>query len=601
MRVNVYWPKDKKFYLGTIVDFNSRTNKFKIDYDDGDSEDLDLDKENWHVVGDNQSSSESLAFITNVECTEDLDLEPLINGIKVFVSKQAGNDKNRFVESRRKEIVGLLEKGVFKPVHKSLAAGQRIFGSRFVDDIKNQGTSDEYLKSRLVVQGFNDKGHGLLTHAPTVQRSSQRLILALATMFPDWKLILRDIVQAYTQSLTKLHRRIYVKPVPEFGLSDEMVLQVVMPLYGVPESGLHWFNTYQIFHKEKLGMKPSAHDLCLLFTPNGPELDKENKPAAITCLQTDDSLFLANEEFESLEEEKSSTFERKPILKLAESVPLKFNGSIVSKTCSGITMSAAVSEKSLLKPIQVDPVDIDGYVAQRARGAYIASMCRPDLAYGFSSAAQYSKPETDQARFLNKYIKTCIQSKDQKLNFVKLEIETLTISVFVDAAFANNTDNSSQLGFLTVLMDQHYFCNIVHYRTCKCKRVTRSVLASELYAMVLGFDQSYVIKQTIESFLGRKIPLHVFTDSKSLFDSLTSLNTTTEKRLLIDLSLLRECYERNEIAEVFWIPGDQNPADGLTKKNACKALENLMSTNKVDISPKAWIERDSPSWSNNKK
>ncbi len=170
------------------------------------------------------------------------------------------------------------------------------------------------------------------------------------------------------------------------------------------------------------------------------------------------------------------------------------------------------------------------------------------------------------------------------------------IGLFIDAAFANNADLSSQLGFLTTLMDADGNCNTVHYGSAKCKRVTRSALSSELYAMVHGFDQTYVIKATLEQFMNRGVPLHIFTDSKSLFDSLTTLNSTTEKRLLIDLSMLRESYEKHEIAEVFWIPGGQNPADALTKTGACDALVKLIQTNKVDITPAAWIERETPEW-----
>ena len=98
-----------------------------------------------------------------------------------------------------------MEKKVFEPVHISKAEGHRIFNSRFVDSIKYEGTPEAYKKSRLVVQGYNDKTHGLLTYSPTVQRSSQPLLLFLAALFPEWSIIQRDITQAYTQSNTELN------------------------------------------------------------------------------------------------------------------------------------------------------------------------------------------------------------------------------------------------------------------------------------------------------------------------------------------------------------------------------------------------------------
>ena len=57
-----------------------------------------------------------------------------------------------FIDSRRKEINGLLEKGVFAVVTDSdVPQGVRIFNSRFVDEIKHFNTDKAFEKSRLVV------------------------------------------------------------------------------------------------------------------------------------------------------------------------------------------------------------------------------------------------------------------------------------------------------------------------------------------------------------------------------------------------------------------------------------------------------------------
>ncbi len=56
-------------------------------------------------------------------------------------------------------------------------------------------------------------------------------------------LYLRDISQAYVQSTTMLNRDFYVNPPRELAkqldLTDDLVLKVVKPLYGVPEAGNH--------------------------------------------------------------------------------------------------------------------------------------------------------------------------------------------------------------------------------------------------------------------------------------------------------------------------------------------------------------------------
>ena len=177
------------------------------------------------------------------------------------------------------------------------------------------------------------------------------------------------------------------------------------------------------------------------------------------------------------------------------------------------------------------------------------------------------------------------------MRFVRLAKESLKLLIFTDASFANNRDLSSQIGYILVLADASGAANILHWSSIKCKRVTRSVLASELYAMVHGFDMGASIKATIERILQIDLPLVLCTDSRSLYDCLVKLGTTQEKRLMIDVMCLRQAYERREIAEVKWIDGDSNPADSMTKSKPSNALKLLIDTNKVDLVAQEWVER----------
>jgi hypothetical protein len=74
-----------------------------------------------------------------------------------------------------------------------------MLNSQFADEMKNQNIADAYKKFRLVIQAYNDHEKALvLTQALTIQRISQRIILALAAS-NDHHLYLRDITQAYMQ------------------------------------------------------------------------------------------------------------------------------------------------------------------------------------------------------------------------------------------------------------------------------------------------------------------------------------------------------------------------------------------------------------------
>lgn len=50
-------------------------------------------------------------------------------------------------------------------------------------------------------------------------------------------------------------------------IETNYALKVIRPLYRVPEAGTHWYQTYHRHHMEKLHLKPSKFDPCLLFDP----------------------------------------------------------------------------------------------------------------------------------------------------------------------------------------------------------------------------------------------------------------------------------------------------------------------------------------------
>jgi len=114
------------------------------------------------------------------------------------------------------------------------------------------------------------------------------------------------------------------------------------------------------------------------------------------------------------------------------------------------------------------------------------------------------------------------QKNKQGLKFIKLDLNTLKVVAFTDSSFANNNDHSSQIGFVIALADDDNNANIVHWSSIKCKRVTRSVLALELFALTHGFDITSVIKATLAKILkpwknDDAILLVMCIDSKSLY------------------------------------------------------------------------------------
>ena len=61
---------------------------------------------------------------------------------------------------------------------------------------------------------------------------------------------------------------------------------------------------------------------------------------------------------------------------------------------------------------------------------------------------------------------------------------------------------------------------------------------------------------------------------------------------MIDLTALRQSYERREIHEIRWIHCDDNPADAFTKANPNTALRDLVDNNRITIRVEGFVERE---------
>lgn len=102
----------------------------------------------------------------------------------------------------------------------------------------------------------------------------------------------------------------------------------------------------------------------------------------------------------------------------------------------------------------------------------------------------------------------------------------------------------------------------------KCKRVTRSVLAAELYAVAHAFDVTYAFANSAGRLLGRKMPVFIYFDSRTLFESIIKRCSMTEKRLLIDIV----AYRNGDLEKLCWIRTQYKIADARTMDSKVGSL-----------------------------
>lgn len=174
-------------------------------------------------------------------------------------------------------------------------------------------------------------------------------------------------------------------------------MRVIKLLYGIAEAGTHWWATYHIHHLKRLQMITSTYDSCLLISSS------ENPDFACIGMQTDDTLGLSTTAFSQREDKQleEAKFTAKPKQALSATEPLVFNGGILTVDNGSIILRQK-GQAARLQLIKADAPDAkQRYVEQRARGAYIASICQPEACFDLSSAAQHQEPTPDDVKALN--------------------------------------------------------------------------------------------------------------------------------------------------------------------------------------------------------
>ena len=179
-----------------------------------------------------------------------------------------------FYEEKRKELEGLLKRGVFKICLKEEAGeNPNVIPSRFVLAIKHSQNDDEppRLKARFVLGGHRDKDKDRLVHdTKTVRTDSFRLLIALGTLL-GLRLSLIDWKQGYAQCDSKLLRRVFIRP-KELELKMNELVQIMKPVYGLSDAGDYWASTLTNHLQEHCRFKQVATDLALWFKSIGGKL-----------------------------------------------------------------------------------------------------------------------------------------------------------------------------------------------------------------------------------------------------------------------------------------------------------------------------------------
>lgn len=104
-----------------------------------------------------------------------------------------------------------------------------------------------------------------------------------------------------------------------------------------------------------------------------------------------------------------------------------------------------------------------------------------------------------------------------------------------------------QLGFTIGIVSKNNHANIVHQSDFMSKRVTQSVLAAELSALVHAFGFVSITQKTLFDMFRELFLMAIYANSNCLYDAFTDMYRNFEKHLLTDPTMLHQSCDLRKI------------------------------------------------------
>ena len=526
-----------------------RTGKFKncynIEKDDGSVEwfDFDRDFESWRIV---PNEEEMLVCFASDKVKEAKDKE-----------LQNWNDNDVYVEVDD--------------------IGQESISVRWV--ITEKIVKDEkVIKARLVARGFEEDSLRLTKDSPTCSKECLRIALAIASS-KGWKIHSTDIRAAFLQG-NSIDRDLFLKPPPEYYKGKLWKLKKTV--YGLCDAARAWYERVKDVLLS-MGMQMCKYDPALFYwKPHG-------ETEGIICVHVDDFLSAGTENFEStIMAQLNEIF----CIGNTNTSSFKYLGKQIRQNDRGICLNQA-HYISTIKPISLSrqrasqtTSELSDKEKQEFRCAlgqlnWIATSSRPDIAFEVCQLCViFSRATIGDILVLNKLIRK-VNAVDLTLYFPQmLDLEKCTLECYTDASFANLADCGSQGGYIIFLRDERGRKSPITWQSRKIRRVVKSTLAAETLALVEGAEVCIYIQRIIAEMMNTELNINCSVDNKSLVDALHSTKSIDDRRLRIDISILKEMLAKHEISQVSWIDCHSQLANCLTKNGAnCAKLISSISLN----------------------
>ena len=303
-----------------------------------------------------------------------------------------------------------------------------------------------------------------------------------------------------------------------------------------------WHATLDNHHIQDLRMMPLRSDPAIYLPMTNGLLKGISGGYVVDLIRTGDLSF----------KKLCSKTKRKFDMAEDQGLPCTFTGFSISRTLNATMVQ---QQHEYIRRLEELPPDasFSHFRSMRMKLAWLSNT-RPDCLLEISQLAQITEEKfrTNASvviRRTNRAIRYAIQ------NCISLKVpapnkDTIRVIGFSDSSLANNAGLSSQLFHICLLGDHTGAVVPINFKSYKSRRVTRSSMAGEVIAFGDLIDVSTTLANELELVFSRKIPVQLFTDSKSLFDVISRGSRTSEKRVMLDIAAAREGVKDRTISDI---------------------------------------------------
>ena len=427
-----------------------------------------------------------------------------------------------------------------------------------------------------------------------------------------FELQLGDVTGAFLEAdeMTRSNGRLFMSAPANHhlpGYHPEQLYEVIKPIYGLNDSPQRWFTKFAETVKSD-GWIQSRLDHCVFFLR-----DQQGQLAGVLGVHVDDVLLGG----------KGVNFEES-VGRLRATFPFRkwkhragtFCGAELSQcpNTKAITVSQEEFADKLYKPklrnresplMQITSEEASSLKSVILGGAWwLAKETRPDLAVQGSQGQQLlPSPTLGEARTVGNVVRRAKQYKNLSWKILPIPFRDLRIFLHTDAAFANAKKQGTQASYLVgITTDEMQAGKPAPWSPCawksyRLKRVVGSTCAGESQVLTDGLwhaewiachlaeakHHDFSLSKRDEFLSGFK--LQAIVDCKSIYDHHASPGSIGDKRVTIDLVIVRETSKRVG-GLIRWVPTWLQLADAMTKESpeAMDLLRAALVSNKYHLS-----------------